>query len=166
MAEYVRRRNGVPLGDSRSLRNMLIRSFGAGSFGQFWQYWNPIFGYGLGKYVFSPLQRFLPSAVALVMTFIVSGGIHDLVTMAIRRSTAFLFTPWFFLLGVALTFIVGQWLARSSRKWLTAVLQKRGSPSLSLNGMCIFITTNHNQLAIYDSCNKLMISFIRRNNKQ
>lgn len=34
------------------------------------------------------------------MTFIISGGIHDLATMAIRRSFAFLFTPWFFLLGV------------------------------------------------------------------
>lgn len=49
LAQYVHRRNGVPLGDSGSLRNMLIRSFGAGSFGRFWQYWNPIFDYGLGK---------------------------------------------------------------------------------------------------------------------
>jgi small conductance mechanosensitive channel len=32
------------------------------------------------------------------------------------------------LLGVALTFLVGQWLARNSRKWLTAVMQKRGLP--------------------------------------
>ncbi len=52
LVQYVYRRNGVPLGDSNSLRNMFIRSFGAGSFARFWQYWNPIFGYGLGKYVY------------------------------------------------------------------------------------------------------------------
>lgn len=96
LAEYVHRRNGVPLDDSGSLRNMLMRSFGAGSFGRFWQYWNPIFGYGLGKYVYSRLRRFLPPALALITTFVVSGGIHDLVTMAIRRSGAFLFTLCFF----------------------------------------------------------------------
>jgi len=99
LAEYVEQRNGVPLGDSNSLQNMLRRSFGAGSFGQFWQYWNPIWGYGLGKFVYSPLRRFLPPAVAVLVTFIVSGFIHDLVTVALRRSSAFLFTHWFFLLG-------------------------------------------------------------------
>jgi hypothetical protein len=118
LAQYVRRRNGVPLGNSGSLRNMLIRSFGAGSFGRFWQYWNPIFGYGLGKYVYSPLRRFLPPALALVMTFVVSGGIHDLVTMAIRGSAAFLFTPWFFLLGAGV--VIGRGLAVdfSEQPWL------------------------------------------------
>lgn len=99
LAEYVRRRNGVPFGDSRSLRNMLARSFGAGSFGRFWQHWNPIFSFGLGKYVYSPLRRFLPPALALFVTFMVSGAIHDIVTMAVRGSAAFLFTPWFFLLA-------------------------------------------------------------------
>lgn len=79
---------------------MLIRSLGAGSFGRFWQYWNPIFGYGLGRFVYSPLRRFLPAALALLLAFVVSGGIYDMVTMAVRRSGAFLFTPWFFLLGM------------------------------------------------------------------
>jgi hypothetical protein len=102
LAEYVRRRNGVPLGDSRSLRNMFIRSFGAGSFGQFWQYWNPIWGYGLGRYVYAPLRRVLPPAVAFILTFAISGGLHDLATMAVSRSPALLFTPWFVLLGIGL----------------------------------------------------------------
>lgn len=100
LSQYVHLRNGVPLGNSKSLRNMLHRSLGAASFAAFWQYWNPIWGYGLGKYVYFPLRRILPPAAALIMTFIISGGIHDLATMAIRRSFAFLFTPWFFLLGV------------------------------------------------------------------
>lgn len=100
LAQYVHRRNGVPLGHASSLRNMLYRSFGAGSFAKFWQYWNPIWGYGLGKFVYAPLQRYFPSALALLLTFVTSGIIHDLVTMAIRRSITFFFTPWFFLLGL------------------------------------------------------------------
>ena len=100
LSEFVEQRNGVPLGDSRSLRNMLQRSLGATSFARFWQYWNPIWGYGLGKYVYAPLQRVLPAALAVIMTFVVSGLIHDLVTMALRRSVTFFFTPWFLVLGI------------------------------------------------------------------
>jgi hypothetical protein len=100
LSQYVKFRNGVPLGDRQSLSNMLQRSLGAASFAEFWQYWNPIWGYGLGKYVYAPARRILPRAAAFIATFIVSGAIHDLVTMAVGRSFAFLFTPWFFLLGV------------------------------------------------------------------
>lgn len=42
--------------------------------------------YGLGKFVYVPLRRVLPPVAAFIGTFIVSGGIHDLVTMAVRRS--------------------------------------------------------------------------------
>ena len=98
--QYVKLRNGVPQGDSKSLRNMLERSFGATSFARFWQYWNPIWGYGLGKYIYSPISRILPAAVALIMTFVVSGLLHDLVTMALIGSVTFFFTPWFLILGL------------------------------------------------------------------
>ena len=100
LSQYVEFRNGVPLGNSKSFSNMLHRSLGAASFAEFWQYWNPIWGYGLGKYVYAPARRILPRVAALIATFIVSGAIHDLATMAVGRSFAFLFTPWFFLLGV------------------------------------------------------------------
>ena len=100
LSQYVEFRNGVPLGDSKLFSNMLHRSLGAASFAEFWQYWNPIWGYGLGKYVYAPLRQILPRAAAFIATFIVSGTIHDLATIAVRRSFAFLFTPWFFLLGV------------------------------------------------------------------
>lgn len=100
LSAYVRRRNGVPLGAPGSLRNMMRRAFGARSFAGFWQYWNPIFGYCLGTFVFSPLKKVLPSSVALILTFLVTGIVHDLVTMAVRQDVAFLFTPWFFFLGI------------------------------------------------------------------
>jgi hypothetical protein len=100
MGEYIRRRNGVPIGAPGSLRNMLHRSVGARSFAVFWQYWNPVFGYTLGRFVFSPSKRVLPRAIALVFTFVVCGAVHDLVTTLVRGSLAFLFTPWFFFLGL------------------------------------------------------------------
>jgi hypothetical protein len=100
LSEYVRRRNGVPLGARGALTNMLQRSLGARSFASFWRYWNPIFGYCLGKYVYAPLKTIFPIYVSLVLTFVVSGFVHDLVIMAVSRNLAFVFTPWFFFLGV------------------------------------------------------------------
>ncbi len=108
MGEYARRRNGVPIGAPGGLRNMLTRSLGARSFAVFWQYWNPIFGYALGRYIFAPLKRFTPAAIALILTFVVCGALHDLVTTAVRGSWAFLFTPWFFFLGVGV--VAGRYL--------------------------------------------------------
>jgi hypothetical protein len=104
MTDYVQYRNGVPLGASGSLQNMLIRSLGAGTFAKFWQYWNPIWGYALGRYVYAPFNRFLPSSVSLILTFTISGGIHDLAAMLVRGAPAFLFTPWFFLMGIVVVF--------------------------------------------------------------
>jgi hypothetical protein len=114
LSDYVRRRNGVAMGAPGGLRGMLHRSLGAGSFGGFWRYWNPIWGYGLGKYVFTPLKTTLPPAFALLATFVVSGALHDLATMLVSRSAAFLFTPWFFLYGL------GVLLGRAARMDLSA----------------------------------------------
>lgn len=104
LTDYVQYRNGVPLGASGSLQNMLVRSFGAGTFAKFWQYWNPIWGYALGRYVYEPLNQFLPSSASLIFTFIISGGIHDLATMLVRGTPTFLFTSWFFLMGIFVVF--------------------------------------------------------------
>ena len=141
LAQYVQRRNGVPLGAPNSLRNMLHRSFGASSFAGFWQYWNPIWGYGLGKYIYSPLQRVLPAWIALLLTFVVSGGIHDLVTMALRGSAAFLFTPWFFLLGVGVVLGRAVGMDLSSRPWLV-----RASVNLTYLAACLAVTLIAKQL--------------------
>ncbi len=69
LAQYVLRRNGVPLGAPHSLKNMLHRSFGASTFAGFWQYCNSIWGYSLGKYVYAPLQQGLPVWLALISDF-------------------------------------------------------------------------------------------------
>lgn len=117
LVQYVQLRNGVPLGDGNSLRNMLHRSLGAASFAAFWQYWNPIWGYGLGKYVYTPLRRFFPLVTAYMATFVMSGGIHDLATTAVRGSFAFLFTPWFFLLGLGAVLSRAFGMDLSNQSW-------------------------------------------------
>jgi hypothetical protein len=95
LSQYVEFRNGVPLGVSKSFTNMLHRSLGAASFAEFWQYWNPIWGYGLGKYVYAPARRIFARAATFIATFIVSGAIHDLATMAVSRSFPFCLRPGF-----------------------------------------------------------------------
>jgi len=117
LSEYVRRRNGVPLGASGSLQNMMRRSFGARSFAGFWQYWNPIFGYCLGRFVFAPLKTVFPPYISLILTFVVTGIVHDIVTMAVRQDVAFLFTPWFFFLGIGVVLGKLSGMDIAARSW-------------------------------------------------
>ncbi|MCZ4338857.1 acyltransferase [Shewanella colwelliana] len=100
LAQYVKKRNGVPLGDSNSMRNMLQRSLGAGTFYLFWRYWNPIWGYYLSRQVMKPLSYALPIWLATILTFSVSGALHDLAVMVVKWQFVFLFTPWFTLMGI------------------------------------------------------------------
>ena len=114
LREYVKRRNGLPLGASGSLSSNLYRSFGSGSFARFWQIWNPIWGYCLGRFVFAPLKKYFPSEIALLMTFTISGALHDLAIMAVRWKFIFFFTHWFFLMG--LTVVVSKSLDLNYQK--------------------------------------------------
>ncbi len=100
LSQYVKKRNGVPLGASHSMRNMLARSLCAKSFAVFWHYWNPIWGYFLSRYVMRPLRRFLPLSFATFITFVVSGSLHDLAVSIVKWKAVFLFTPWFALMGL------------------------------------------------------------------
>jgi len=114
---------------------MFERSLGAGTFGSFWEYWNPIFGYTLGTYVYRPLQAFVPMSLALVITFVVNGAIHDLVTTIARGSIAFLFTPLFFLLGLGV--LVGKFarIDFSKHPW-----HLRAGFNLFYLGICLALT--------------------------
>ncbi len=119
LAEYVRRRNGVPLGASGSLSNMLKRSLGAPSFAVFWRYWNPIWGYYLAKKIYSPLRNVLPPAIALVVTFIVSGALHDLAASLVAGTPIFVCTPWFLFLGIGVLLGEALSLDFSRYSWVT-----------------------------------------------
>ncbi|WP_297093433.1 MBOAT family O-acyltransferase [uncultured Draconibacterium sp.] len=107
LSDYVQRRNGVPLGAGDSLRNMLSRSLGAGTFSEFWQYWNPIWGYYLGMYIFKPLKSFLPASLSLIITFVACGFIHDLAVMLLKWKFSLLLTQWFLFMGLCV--IMGEY---------------------------------------------------------
>ena len=100
LSAYVKRRNGVALGASGSMSNMLKRSLGAGSFYLFWQYWNPIWGYYLSRNVMKPLRQLVPVWLATIMTFTISGGLHDLAVGLLRWEFSFFITPWFVLMSI------------------------------------------------------------------
>ncbi|MFT5676243.1 MAG: GR25 family glycosyltransferase involved in LPS biosynthesis [Paraglaciecola sp.] len=100
LSEYVKKRNGVALGAPRSMTNMLKRSLGASSFYLFWQYWNPIWGYYLSRKVMKPLSQLFPIWLAMIMTFAVSGALHDLAVTIIKWKLTFFFTPWFSLMAL------------------------------------------------------------------
>lgn len=100
LSQYVEKRNGVPMGAPYSLRNMLQRSLGAGSFARFWHYWNPIWGYYLARYVLKPSRQFLPAPLAVVFTFFISGLLHDIAVSLVKWQLIFVFSTWFTLLGI------------------------------------------------------------------
>ena len=89
LSEYVKKRNGVALGASGSMTNMLKRLLGASSFYLLWQYWNPIRGYYLSRKVMKPLSQLLPIWLAIIMTFAVSGALHDLAITALKWKLTF-----------------------------------------------------------------------------
>lgn len=130
----MRRRNGVPLGAAGSLRNMLHRSLGAGTFAEFWRYWNPIFGYYLGRYINAPLKRWLPASLSLVITFIACGALHDAVGSAVRGSVMFLFIPWFFFMGLAV--VIGQSIRLNYSGFVWPV---RALINISCVGSCLLL---------------------------
>ena len=117
LREYVLRRSGTPLGGAGSLRAMLTRSFGARSFADFWRHWNPLWGYGLGRFVYAPVRRRASAAVAVMATFIVSGAVHDAVATIVRRSFTLVATPWFLLLGIGVLVASATSMDLSRRPW-------------------------------------------------
>lgn len=105
---HVLERSGVPLGGSGSLGAMLQRSFGAPTFAAFWRHWNPIWGYYLSRGVYLPARRVLPRAAAVLLTFVVSGALHDLAIWLFRGETNGLLTLAFGLMGAWV--VGGSWL--------------------------------------------------------
>ena len=122
LSEYVKRRNGVALGASGSMENMLKRSLGASSFYLFWQYWNPIWGYYLSYKVMRPLSSLMPVWFAIIGTFAVSGGLHDLAVSLVKWQFTFFFTPWFVLMGIFVVLTKKFAISYTKHSWLTRAL--------------------------------------------
>ncbi|WP_367209115.1 hypothetical protein [Sphingobacterium sp. R2] len=135
LSEYVAKRNGVPIGHPKSLRNNLQRSLGAKNFSAFWNFWNPIFGYYLGTKIFKPLKKILPDALALVLTFIFCGFVHDLVTTLLRGKLSLFFSVWFFLMGVSVAITKYINYDLSKKVWIF-----RAVTNVLIIGFCALLT--------------------------
>ena len=85
--------------------------------------------------MYSPLTRVFPPTASLIMTFVVCGALPDLVIIAIRGSATFLFTPWFFILGVGVVFGRAVGMDISSRSWLV-----RACVNLTYVCACLAVT--------------------------
>lgn len=71
-------------------RNVIAKPFGAGSFAEFWWYWNPLYGYFLFYYSYRPLRRLLPRRLAVWLTFVFCGLVlHDAVGWILARRVRF-----------------------------------------------------------------------------
>ncbi len=133
---FVKRRNGVPLGGKHALPMMLKRSLGAPSFADFWHYWNPIWGYYLSRFVMRPLRRYLPAEVAILLTFAVSGALHDVAVSLIKQQWIVMITPWFSVMGL---FVIV--LTRMKVNYPNLPIVARGLVNVSWLVLCYWLTT-------------------------
>lgn len=118
LQEYVKKRNGVSMSSSNSLRNNLYRSLGAKSFALFWNYWNPIFGYYLGTKIYKPLKRIFPASISIIATFVFCGMIHDLVITIVRGKLSLFFSIWFLIMAIFV--LISKFVKQdfSGKKWI------------------------------------------------
>ena len=135
LSAYVKKRNGAPLGASGSMRNTFHRSLGADSFYMFWRYWNPIWGYYLSRNVMRPLSVFLPIWLATILTFTVSGGLHDLAVSLVKWRVTFFFTPWFFLMGLVVVASKQFNISLKGYPWSIRALL-----NMTIIGVCLWLT--------------------------
>ena len=138
LSEYVKKRNGVALGASGSMANMLKRSLGASSFYLFWQYWNPIWGYYLSRNIMKPLSERLPLWLAIILTFAVSGALHDLAITLVKWQLTFFFTPWFCLMGIIVLVTKKFAISYGEHHWLIRALI-----NLSLIAVSLILTRQY-----------------------
>jgi GR25 family glycosyltransferase involved in LPS biosynthesis len=138
LSEYVKKRNGVALGASGSMTNMLKRSLGASSFYLFWQYWNPIWGYYLSCKVMKPLSHLFPLWLAIILTFAVSGALHDLAITLVKWKFTFLFTPWFSLMSFIVLATKKFGISYREYHWLVRALI-----NISFIVLCLVLTRHY-----------------------
>lgn len=98
---------GMTLRERRNylLRQIFVRPFFAPSLHLFWRYWNPVYGYYLGKYVYRPCRRLFPHPVCVVITFAFCGLVlHDMLgwpaAIVYGRLPFPIITVWFTMIAV------------------------------------------------------------------
>jgi len=85
---------------SGCLNYMIKSSFFSKTFREFWTNWNPLWSYFLIFYSYKPMRKVISKAPALILTFVVSGFLHDLFVMLLLQKIYFLFSLIFLLIGI------------------------------------------------------------------
>ena len=76
LTKYIERRLGKTAGEQAL--NFLGRPFGADTLAGFWRYWNPVWSYYLSYFCYRPLRSRVPRPLAVWLTFLFCGVVHDL----------------------------------------------------------------------------------------
>lgn len=89
------------------VRNMFFKPFVTTSFKEFWKYWNPTWGYYLLFYSYKPLRTIFPAWFAFIVTFLISGLVHDIIYIIpmMMKEIRFVFpfiTVWFLLISIGI----------------------------------------------------------------
>jgi D-alanyl-lipoteichoic acid acyltransferase DltB (MBOAT superfamily) len=86
----------------RQTYNVLVRPLAAPSLAEFWRTWNPVWGYYLAAWFYRPARRALPHPAAVMVTFTVSGLVHNLLAALLSHRLNPFVTVWFMLYGVVM----------------------------------------------------------------
>ncbi|MCF7858521.1 MAG: hypothetical protein K9N07_04240 [Candidatus Cloacimonetes bacterium] len=108
------------------IRSMFIKAFKAKSVREFWNYWNPVFGYYMLFYFYKPLSKKVPRTFRVVATFAVSGFLlHDLLfwwpfcwLFAFKNHFP-LGTVWFVFLAIIMLFM--EKIGFNTKKFTTGI---------------------------------------------
>lgn len=98
--QYEQRKMGHRKNPLTGIFYMCRQSFLADSFAKFWQNWNPLFSYFLLYSFYRPLKKLFPRFIAVMITFAISGAIHDLAASIALSRVYYLFTLSFTLFGL------------------------------------------------------------------
>jgi hypothetical protein len=106
--DYVKRRLG-PGPSWRQTWRVLAGPFFAQTLSGFWTLWNPVWSWCLHEWFYRPARRHLPRSVAVLLTFVASGLIHNALAVALSGRVSPFTTLYFTFLGtvVVLTEVVG-----------------------------------------------------------
>jgi hypothetical protein len=96
--QYVDRRIG-PGPAWRQTYEVLVVPFLAESLSEFWRRWNPVWGYWLARLFYQPLRSRIPRPVAVLLTFVASGVVHNLLAVLLTGRLSLFTTLFFALLG-------------------------------------------------------------------
>ena len=139
LSEFIERRLGKQASEITLLKEMLMRSFGADSFHEFWRYWNPVYGYYLYYKCYRPLNKHLPRYLCVILTFAASGFfLHDLPFGWWIRLIRFGQTGDFPLPFVTIWFSLIGMITLITRALKVDIGEQKFSIRVMVNSICIF----------------------------